>query len=98
MLGRDPGEILTRNERIDAVTPQMLQDAFKQVLPDGSLHGRDAGAGAEPAALRAGIRDSGFGIQSETLFVATAHRIVSYRTKRRNPYKPGGSYSAIAAC
>jgi zinc protease len=33
MLGRDPGEILTRNERIDAVTPQVLQDVFKLYFP-----------------------------------------------------------------
>jgi zinc protease len=33
MLGRDPGEILTRNERIDAVTPQVLQDVFKRYFP-----------------------------------------------------------------
>ena len=33
MLGRDPGEIVTRNERIDAVTPQMLQDVFKRYFP-----------------------------------------------------------------
>jgi zinc protease len=32
-LGRDPGEILTRNERIDAVTPQVLQDVFKRYFP-----------------------------------------------------------------
>jgi len=33
LLGRDPGEILTRNERIDAVTPKVLQDVFKQYFP-----------------------------------------------------------------
>ena len=33
MLGRDPGEIVTRNERIDAVTPQILQDVFKRYFP-----------------------------------------------------------------
>jgi zinc protease len=33
MLGRDPNEILTRNERIDAVTPQVLQDVFKKYFP-----------------------------------------------------------------
>ena len=33
MLGRDPNEILTRNERIDAVTPQILQDVFKHYFP-----------------------------------------------------------------
>ena len=32
-LGGDPGEILTRAERIDAVTPQVLQDVFKKYLP-----------------------------------------------------------------
>jgi zinc protease len=30
---RDPGEILTRNQRIDAITPQVLQDVFKQYFP-----------------------------------------------------------------
>ena len=30
---RDPGEILTRGQRIDAVTPQVLQDVFKQYFP-----------------------------------------------------------------
>ena len=30
---RDPGEILTRGTRIDAVTPQVLQDVFKQYFP-----------------------------------------------------------------
>jgi zinc protease len=33
MLGRDPAEILTRNERIDAVTPQILQDVFRKYFP-----------------------------------------------------------------
>jgi len=33
MFGRDPGEILTRPKRIDAVTPQMLQDVFKRYFP-----------------------------------------------------------------
>jgi zinc protease len=33
MLGRDPGEILTRNERIDALTPQILQEVFRQYFP-----------------------------------------------------------------
>ena len=32
-LGRDPGEILTRNKRIDLVTPQVLQDVFKKYFP-----------------------------------------------------------------
>jgi predicted Zn-dependent peptidase len=32
-LGRDPAEILTRNERIDAVTPQILQDVFRKYFP-----------------------------------------------------------------
>ena len=31
--GRDPGEILTRGTRIDAVTPQVLQDVFKKYFP-----------------------------------------------------------------
>ncbi len=30
---RDPGEILTRGTRIDAVTPKVLQDVFKQYFP-----------------------------------------------------------------
>ena len=30
---RDPGEILTRLTRIDAVTPQVLQDVFKRYFP-----------------------------------------------------------------
>ncbi len=33
MYDRDPGEILTRNQRIDAITPQVLQDVFKQYFP-----------------------------------------------------------------
>jgi zinc protease len=32
-FGRDPHEILTRNERIDAITPQVLQDVFKRDFP-----------------------------------------------------------------
>jgi zinc protease len=31
--GRDPGEILTRNQRIDSITPQVLQDTFKKYFP-----------------------------------------------------------------
>jgi zinc protease len=30
---RDPGEILTRPQRIDAVTPQALQETFKKYFP-----------------------------------------------------------------
>ncbi len=30
---RDPGEILTRSKRIDAVTPQLLQEVFKKYFP-----------------------------------------------------------------
>src|SRR5262249_51666241 len=33
MFGRDPNEILTRNARIDAITPPVLQDAFKRFFP-----------------------------------------------------------------
>jgi zinc protease len=33
MYHRDPGEILTRNQRIDAITPQVLQDVFKKYFP-----------------------------------------------------------------
>jgi len=33
LLGSDPTEILRRNDRIDAVTPQVLQDVFKRYFP-----------------------------------------------------------------
>jgi zinc protease len=33
MYDRDPGEILTRGRRIDAVTPQVLQETFKRYFP-----------------------------------------------------------------
>ena len=33
LFGRDPGEILTRTQRIDAITPQILQDVFKLYFP-----------------------------------------------------------------
>jgi zinc protease len=33
MYDRDPGEILTRPKRIDALTPQMLQDVFRKYFP-----------------------------------------------------------------
>ncbi|HWW88274.1 MAG TPA: insulinase family protein, partial [Vicinamibacterales bacterium] len=33
MLGRDPHEILTRGQRIDSITPQLLQEAFKRYFP-----------------------------------------------------------------
>jgi zinc protease len=33
MYDRDPGEILTRNKRIDAITPQVLQEVFRQYFP-----------------------------------------------------------------
>ena len=33
MFGRDPNEILTRNARIDAITPQVLQETFKRFFP-----------------------------------------------------------------
>ena len=33
MYDRDPGEILTRNKRIDALTPQVLQDVFRKYFP-----------------------------------------------------------------
>ena len=33
MLGRNPEEILTRNERIDAITPQVLKDVFNRYFP-----------------------------------------------------------------
>ena len=33
LLGRDPGEILTRPARIDALTPPVLQDTFKKYFP-----------------------------------------------------------------
>ena len=33
MIGADPREILTRNERIDAVTPARLRDVFRTYFP-----------------------------------------------------------------
>jgi zinc protease len=33
MLGGDPGDILTRGRRIDAITPAVLQDTFRKFLP-----------------------------------------------------------------
>jgi len=33
MYDRDPGEILTRNNRIDALTPQVLQEVFRKYFP-----------------------------------------------------------------
>jgi zinc protease len=33
MIGANPGEILTRRERIDAVTPSVLKDAFVKYFP-----------------------------------------------------------------
>jgi zinc protease len=33
MLGRDPGEILTRNERIDAIARQVLKEVFNKYFP-----------------------------------------------------------------
>jgi len=33
MYNRDPGEILTRPKRIDAITPQVLQETFKKYFP-----------------------------------------------------------------
>ena len=45
LLGRDPMLILSRLQRIDAVTPAVLHETFKKVLPGRSLHGRDARAG-----------------------------------------------------
>jgi predicted Zn-dependent peptidase len=33
MLGRDPAEILTRTQRIDAITPQVLKDVFNKYFP-----------------------------------------------------------------
>ena len=49
MLGQDPGEILRRPERIDAVTPGAAPRRLPALFPDGSLYGGDAGAGAEEA-------------------------------------------------
>ena len=37
MFGRDPHEILTRNQRIDAVTPQVLQETFKTYFPSDRM-------------------------------------------------------------
>ena len=39
------GEILTRPARIDAITPRDAAGDVQEVLPAGSLHGRDADAG-----------------------------------------------------
>ena len=33
LFGQDPSLIVTRNERIDSVTPQILQDTFKKYFP-----------------------------------------------------------------
>ena len=33
MMGSDPREILTRSQRIDAVTPALLQEVFKKYFP-----------------------------------------------------------------
>src|SRR5262245_62713976 len=33
MFGRDPNEILTRNARIDAITPEILKETFKRYFP-----------------------------------------------------------------
>src|SRR5438552_371743 len=33
LLGTDPADILRRNDRLDAVTPQALQDVFKRYFP-----------------------------------------------------------------
>jgi zinc protease len=33
IYNRDPGEILTRGKRIDAITPQVLQEAFQKYFP-----------------------------------------------------------------
>ena len=33
LLDRDPNLILTREQRIDAITPQLLHEAFKKYFP-----------------------------------------------------------------
>ena len=33
LLGRKPGDIMTRAQRIDAVTPAAVQDVFKKYFP-----------------------------------------------------------------
>ena len=33
LLGRDPGDIITRSQRIDGVTPAVLQEVFKKYFP-----------------------------------------------------------------
>jgi predicted Zn-dependent peptidase len=33
MLGQDPAEILRRPERIDAVTPELVQSVFRRYFP-----------------------------------------------------------------
>jgi predicted Zn-dependent peptidase len=33
LLGGDPGEILTRRQRIDSLTPALIQDSIKKYFP-----------------------------------------------------------------
>jgi predicted Zn-dependent peptidase len=33
LLGGELGDILTRNQRIDSITPQILQDVFRKNFP-----------------------------------------------------------------
>ena len=56
MYDRDPGEILTRNQRIDAITPQVLQDVFKKYFPAGPLDSRDARPLSRAVTARAPLR------------------------------------------
>ncbi|MGC4081398.1 MAG: insulinase family protein [Vicinamibacterales bacterium] len=44
LLGGNPGDIVTRAQRIDGVTPALVQETFQEVLPARSLHGGDASA------------------------------------------------------
>ena len=52
LLGRDPMLILSRLQRIDAVTPTVLHETFKKYFPAGPFHGRHAGAGEGGAVAR----------------------------------------------
>ena len=44
LIGGDPGDILTRNQRIDSITPRDPEGHLPEGLPLRSLHRRDARA------------------------------------------------------
>ena len=46
LLGGELGDILTRNQRIDSITPQILQEVFKKNFPLDRYHGGHADAGS----------------------------------------------------